>query len=114
MAKFQLTDFIDVGAHGYHDATSWRVTKDAAGLDIIDESLHDTENLYIWDSPLPDGQGGFYADLDEVYLWVKVHILESESPWFCAPVANQNDQTFGITENGGLVNTINSLVEGIQ
>ena len=114
MAQFSLSSFLDIGTHGYHDATSWRVTYDREGTQIIDESLHDTENLTHWISMLPDGKGWFHADLDEVHLWVKVHILETESDWFYAGVMNQNDQTFTYTENGEVIKTVNSLLAGIQ
>jgi len=114
MAKFKLLDFIDVGTQGYHDATSWRITKDAAGKHVIDQSLNDKVNLYVWDSPLPDGNGGYYADLNTIYLWVKVHILGSVSDWLRLPPVNQNNQQFIITENGLVVNTVNSITTGIQ
>jgi len=113
MAKFKLTDFIDIGTHGFHTATSWKVTRDNAGNDIIDESLNDGVNLYNWVSMLPDGNGGYHADLNELHLWVKVHILETASPWFHAAVVNQNDQSFTITENNSVVGVVNSLVAGI-
>ena len=114
MAQFSLQSFADVGTKGYHTGTSWKVTLDRAGNNIIDQSLNDTVNLLHWGSPLPDGAGGMYADLDRVYLFVRVHILADVSPWYYAGWANQNDQTFTITENGTVINTLNSLIAGIQ
>jgi len=113
MAHFSLSTFLDVGCHGYIDATSWQVAKDVNFTDIIDESLHDTTNIWNWVSPLPNGSGGCYGDLPEVHLRVKVHILESSSPWFYVGYMNQNDQTFIITENHQIVDTVNSLTAGI-
>jgi len=114
VAQFKLTNFIDLGTKGYHTATSWKVTLDRAGNNIIDQSLKDTVNLYHWMSSLPDGNGGHYADLSAVYLWVKVHILNDESDWYYAGVMNQNDQTFKITETGKPDHFLNSLVAGIH
>lgn len=114
MAKFTLNNFIDLGTKGYHTATSWRVTKDVTGIDIIDESLADTDNLYAWITPLPNGNGGFYADLNEVHLWIRVHILNDASPWTYIGMLNQNDQTFTITNNGAVIDTVNSIIAGIQ
>jgi len=114
VAQFSLQSFIDVGTKGYHTATSWKVCYDRAGKRIIDQSLNDTNNLYHWISPLPDGKGGMHADLNRVYLFVRVHILQDASPWYYVGWANQNDQTFKITENGNVINTLNSLVAGIQ
>jgi len=114
MAQFRLHDFIDVGTHGYIDATSWQVAKDPDFKEIIDQSLHDTVNIYTWNSPLPDDAGWFYADLDNLYARVKVHILESESDWYVMEPKNQNDQEFVITENGEVVKRVNSLEAGIR
>jgi hypothetical protein len=117
MAQFKLTSFIDIGTKGYHTATSWRVTKDRQGNQIIDESLNDTVNLTHWISPLPDGKGGFYSDLNEVHLWVKVHILNDESYWRYSGMMNQNDQTFIITDRTKTpitVATLNSITAGIH
>ena len=114
MAQFRLYDYIDIGTKGYHTATSWRVTKDRAGKQIIDESIADTVNLVHWISPLPDGNGGAYADLNHIYLWVRVHILNDVSPWAYCDVANQNNQMFTITKNGKFVRKVNSLTAGIN
>ena len=114
MAEFKLNSFLDIGTQGYHDATSWRVTLDQAGDQIIDESIEDHVNLTTWRSPLPDGNGGFYGDLDRVYLWVRVHILGTASPWTMVGWGNQNDQSFTITQNNQIVEVVNSIVAGIQ
>lgn len=114
MARFELLDYIDLGTQGYHDATSWKVTKDSLGLDIIDQSLNDKVNLIIWNTSLPDGNGGFYGDLNSVYLWIKVHILGSVSNWFRVGPANQNNQMFRITENGKQLRVVNSITAGIK
>lgn len=114
MAQFSLTSFLDIGTKGYHTATSWKVCYDRAGNNIIDQSLVDSVNLLHWISPLPDGQGNFHADLAAMYLFVKVHILNDTSPWFYAGVGNQNEQTFQVTNNGNLVQTVNMLIDGIK
>jgi len=114
MAQFELRSFIDVGTQSYHTYTSWRVTRDVAGLDIIDESIKDASNLYTWNTPLPDGLGGFHADLNEIHLWIRVHTLETDQPWQYIGVANQNDQQFIITENGNIIDQLNSISAGIQ
>jgi len=114
MAQFKLTSFIDLGTKGYHTATSWRVTLDRQGHNIIDESLEDKVNLYHWISPLPDGNGWYYADLDAVHLWVRVHILNDASEWYYCGYMNQNDQTFIVSENNKPDRTINSLTSGIH
>jgi len=114
MAQFRLNNFIDLGTKGFHTATSWRVTLDSAGNNIIDESLSDPINLTHWTTPLPNGAGGFYADLNEVHLWVRAHILNDASDWFYAGFMNQNDQTFNISQNGKLIDTVNSLIAGIN
>jgi len=114
MAQFRLGSFIDLGTKGFHTATSWKATLDRAGNNIIDQSLSDQVNLYHWITPLPDGNGGFYADLDAVHLWVRVHILKDASDWFYAGSMNQNDQTFNISQNGKLIDTVNSLIAGIN
>jgi len=114
MAQFRLDSFIDLGTKGFHTATSWKVTLDRAGNNIIDQSLSDQVNLYHWTTPLPDGNGGFYADLNAVHLWVRVHILKDVSDWFYAGNMNQNNQTFNISQNGKLIDIVNSLVAGIN
>jgi len=114
MAQFELSNFLDIGTQSYHTYTSWQVTYDLAGKRIIDQSLRDPINLHKWISPLPDGNGGYHADLPAVYLFVRVHTLDTDSPWFYAGHANQNDQSFVVTSNRKIINTINSLLAGIN
>ena len=75
MAKFTVTDFIDVGSGGPHGATTWRVYKDKEKTVLIDESEFDEKNVSYWHSPLPkeDGSGEFYRDLEGFYLEVIIY-----------------------------------------
>lgn len=96
MAHFKLLDFIEIGCGARHTAVSWQVASDENFDDIIDESLEDTENLWEWHSMLPKSSGGYHADLDELYLRVKVHIDDNVSPWYVVGPANQNLQMITI------------------
>lgn len=113
MAHFSLNDFIDINTKTFHDATSWQVALDQEFTQIIDQSLHDTVNLYIWVSMLPmiGVPGQYYADLDNLYARVKVHIGDEESPWYNMPPKNQNDQTILVTELDGTTTTYNSILD---
>jgi hypothetical protein len=101
MATVYLEDFIDLGLDGRHDATSWQVALDINFNTIIDESLVDKVNLTKWKTPLPTINGdGFYSDLSALYARIKVHIEDTESPWFVLPTENQNYQQVTITQHG--------------
>lgn len=103
MAKLVINDYLDVGTGGFHNASSWQVAKDPKFTKIIDESIADTENVKEWHTMLPklpeDGPG-YYADLDNLYARVKVHVDEHESPWFVLEPKSQNVQDVVITEQG--------------
>lgn len=102
VAKVVLGEFIDIGAGDDHDATSWQVALDKAFVNIIDESLHDTENLTEWYTMLPmiGEPGRYYADETEIWARVKIHVKEHESPWFVIGPRDQNIQKVIITEEG--------------
>lgn len=116
MATFYIDDYIDFGTKGYHNATSWQVAIDPQFEKIIDQSLDDKINVKQWNSPLPRiDAAGFYKDLDNIYVRVKVHIFNSVSPWFVLPeVLDQNKQLVTYTENGIVVKTANSLAIGLN
>ena len=68
MAHIILDDFIDIGSGSDHDATSWQIATDSKFKNIIDESLHDTENLTRWYTMVPmPGEEGYHADLKVLY-----------------------------------------------
>ena len=48
MAKFMITDYIDIGSGGPHGATTWRVFKDAAKTILLDKSIFDEVNKTTW------------------------------------------------------------------
>ena len=114
MALLRLNDFIDLNVKGYHDATSWQFATDPEFKDIIDESLHDEVNLTEWVSMLPKKDGGYYADLDQLWARVKLHIDHNESPWYVCPPKNQNDQTIIVTELDGSKSTYNSITDNFN
>jgi len=110
MATLRINDYFDLGTKGYHNASSWQVALDPEFTQIIDESLNDTVNVKEWKTMLPMiGGGGYYADLDNLYGRVKVHIDNTVSDWFVLAPKNQNDQTVIYTEGDVTVKTVNSL-----
>ena len=116
MAFFKIHDYIDIGTKCFHDATSWQVGLDSEFTEIIDESLHDTTNLLEWHSMLPKigDPGQYYADLDNLYARVKVHMGDDVSDWFNLPVKNQNDQTIIVTDLNGVDTSYNSLTNNFN
>ena len=116
MAMFYIDDYIDFGTKGYHSATSWQVALDPNFTKIVDESIEDKINVKEWNSPLPKiDANGYYKDLDNLYVRVKVHIFNSVSPWFVIkePI-NQNNQIVNYTEKGIVIKTANSLEIGLN
>ena len=74
MAKFMVTDYIDIGSGGPHGATSWKVWKDKEKTILLDESLFDEKNVEYWHSPLAKEDGsGFYSDLEGFYVEIILH-----------------------------------------
>ena len=107
MAYIRVLDYIDIGTGGYLDAVSYQIAKDKDFTKIIDESLHDTIHTDVWHSMLPKlpedkkpGTSDYYADEDELWARVKVHIGKHESPWVVLKPGNQNKQNVIITEEG--------------
>lgn len=103
MAHINLYDYIALGLDmNGHDATSYVVAKDPEFNQIIDQSIHDTTNLFKWTTPLPkrieDGGKGYYSDLRKLYAKVKLHFGEFESPWWVIDMENQCIQRVIITE----------------
>lgn len=103
MAMISIKDYIDIGTGGVHNATSWQIAKDKEFTKIIDQSLKDKVNVKKWYSMLPklpeDGPG-YYADLDELYVRVKIWIDDYTEDWFVLSPGNQNKQKVVITETG--------------
>lgn len=103
MAHINICDYIALGLDtNAHDATSYVIAKDPDFNEIIDQSIHDTANLYKWTSPLPkrleDGGKGFYSDLTQLYAKIKLHFGKSESPWWVLDLENQCIQQVILTE----------------
>lgn len=101
MAKITLGNIKFLGNISRHTATSYQIAKDPDFKDIIDESIEDKTNLFSFESPLPDGNGGFYKDLPAIYCRFKFHFSEQTSKWFYIDPENQNTQeTIFIHEDG--------------
>jgi len=114
LASIKIIDYIDVGSGGLHSATSWQIAKDSEFKFIIDESLNDQVNIKEWHSMLPklpiDGVG-YYADLDELYARVKIHVGEDNvSEWFPLDPESQNIQDVTITEGDVVTNTTSTAI----
>ena len=102
MAQLELKDFIDINTGLFISATSWQVSLDSNFTQIIDESLADEINIYEWNTKLPKiDESGFYADLDNLYARVKVHIGETVSEWFVMEPKSQNQQTIVVNDTDG-------------
>jgi len=115
MARFALGEYISIGTGYNHTATSWQAGLDSTFSVILDEVFKSKEYLTHWISALPKPDGcGYFSDLDEVYVRVKVWEGDTCSDWFILPTKNQNDQTLDITENGVVVDTVNTLTHGIR
>lgn len=115
MATFRVDEYIDFLTKGYHDGTTWQVALDPDFEHIIDESIHDKVNIKTWKSMLPKiGTSGYYADLDNLYARVKIHILDDVSDWYIMEPKNQNDQTIVYTEEGQSDQSYNSLEIGLK
>jgi len=115
MATLRINDFIDIGTHGYHNASSWQVALDENFEQIIDESLSDKINIEEWSSMLPEINGkGFYKDLSNLYARCRVHIDHNVSPWYVMKPKNQNDQLYLITEEGKQEFLLDGLETGIN
>lgn len=103
MAKLEVKDYIEIGSGVPHDASSWQVAKDPEFKKIIDESLNDKINVKSWFTPLPklkeDGEG-YYADMDNLYARVKIHLGITESAWLTVGPKSQNTQKVIITQKG--------------
>jgi len=110
MATLRINDYFDLGTKGYHNASSWQIALDPGFNQIIDQSLNDTVNVKEWKTMLPKiGGGGYYADLNNLYARIKIHIDNTVSGWFVLAPKNQNNQPVIYTENGVTVRTVNSL-----
>lgn len=116
MAMLYITDYIDFATKGYHNKSSWQVALDPDFTQIVDESLNDLVNVTEWNTPLPKiGGVGFYKDMDQLFARVKVHIFNSESPWYVInePI-NQNNQIVKYTYPDGTIRIENSLDIGLN
>ena len=95
MAKLTISKIKALG-NATHVSTTWQVAKDVNFLDIVDESIEDTENLLEWITPLPKGDGTFYKDLSMLYARVKIHYVTNgvtkESNYFMLNSCNQLEQ----------------------
>ena len=115
MARLRVNDYIDICTNNTHNATSWQVALDPDFTQIIDQSLKDTVNVKEWVTPLPKIDGnGYYADLDNLYSRVKVHIDDTESPWFVMEPVNQNKQRVIYTYPDGHTEEYDSLEIGLN
>lgn len=103
MARIEIIDYIDVGSGSVHTATTWQIAKDPEFTKIIDESIEDYVNVKKWYSMLPmlpeDGTG-YYADLEQLYARVKIHLGETVSPWYVLEPKDQREQEVLITKDG--------------
>lgn len=108
MAKFMITDYIDIGSGGPHGATTWKVFKDATKTILLDESIFDEVNKTTWHSPLKKegAEDEFYSDLEGFYVEVTMHmnITPGEvgsgypsEPFLMGPYS-QRDEVIKITE----------------
>lgn len=115
MATLYLNTFIDYGCKGYHNASSWQIALDPEFTQLVDSSMDDQVNLVSWNTPLlhPGGSGA-YADLDNLYARIKLHIDDTISPWYDLNIGNQTDQTITVTEEDGTTTTYNSIEMGLQ
>ena len=117
MAAFRLKDYIDFDTDGYITSVSWQAALDPAYTQIIDESLHDPINKLEWVSTLPvigSTTGECYADLNNVYARVKIHMTGADSPWYEMIPKNQNDQTITYHELNGTTTVYNTIVDNIN
>lgn len=103
MAYIEILDYIELGTGGVHDMTSWVFAKDKEFTKIIAESLNDKVNVKVWHNPLPklpeDGEG-YYADLSELYVRIKIFANGCESDWYVIGPGDQNKQKVVITQKG--------------
>lgn len=79
MATMKLENVISFSTIVGHTATDWEMATDPDFNDIIDASYMDRINLLEWNSPLPDGTGGFHKYLPNVYARARVHYRDPES-----------------------------------
>ena len=117
MAVFKLIDYIDFDTDHEILSVSWQAATDPAYVNIIDQSLNDTVNKLEWHSMLPvinATDGSCYADLNNVYSRVMIHMRGADSPWYDMVPLNQNDQTIKYKELGGTVTTYNTIIDNIN
>lgn len=110
MARFRIKDYIDINTKGYHNGTDWVISLDENKEHIIDESYDNKDDVEEWHSPMRKPDGGFYKDLEFVYLHVRVHIDNTKSAWYTTNVVAESTKKIIVTE---LDNTI-SEYDNIQ
>lgn len=113
MARIRVNDYIDIACKGYHNASTYQVALDPEFTQIIDETIEDKVNVEYWDTMLPKLDGtGYYADLDQLYARVKVHIDNTVSPWFTCEPKTQRYQLVTITYPDGTTELTDSSALG--
>ena len=114
MATFCFSEHRSLGAKGMPTAGTWEVALDPSFTQIIDRTVNNPDAIYTWNSPLPKiGEPGYYVDLPELHVRMKLHIHNSVSDWYVLPVVDQRDQQITTTENGVVTKTLNTIKDGI-
>ena len=115
MASFSITSYVDIGTIGYPTAGTWEVATDPEFVNVIDRTIADEKYVLHWVSPLPKLDGtGYHADLDAIYVRVKLHVHDDVSDWFYLEPKNQNDQTYNVIRDGVVIKTLDSLLDNIN
>ena len=114
MATFCFLDHYSLGAKGRPTGSTWEVALDSSFTQIIDRTTNNPDAIYSWTSPLPKiGKPGYYTDLPELHVRMRLHIHNSASNWFVLPVVDQRDQEISTTEDGVVTGTFNTITDGI-
>jgi hypothetical protein len=107
MATINIDNFISMGVDIPHTATSWRVSLDKAGQEIIDQSLNDPYNIKSWQTPLPKigstNPNEYYSDLTIAYAHIKIHMGDVESKWFTIAPWNHDKQMITVKYVNGKI-----------
>jgi len=82
LARIFLEDFITFATGIEHTATSYRVWREIEKINLVDESIMDKFNLREWNTPLPDGNGGYLRDMVGLFAEIKIHFGDVESEWY--------------------------------
>ena len=109
MAIFTIKDYITIGSITGVTEVEWQVATDIDFKNIIATKIVDDGDLFTCRIPLQKPDGTWYEEDDEIYVRVKLHDNNSESPWYL--VDQDKSSLVALWINDNLKDNINEITK---